>query len=366
MLLPITRIALRTLFALPAPLRRRIAGRPVHLDGQELDLDTQLLMTLRRRLGAGSAGRETDLAVVRRQYSLFTAAINAPKIRSVQIRDLAICDDRIPARLYRPAGQATGSPLLVYFHGGGFVLGDLDSHDHLCRLIAAHGDLAVLSVDYRLAPEHPFPAAVEDSVAAVEYAIAHADALGIDPNRIALGGDSAGGNLAIVTALQVKGPMFVLAFYPVVEATTAPPLPSRTLFGNGLMLTEKDIALFDAMYIRDASQYADWRVAPIHAPNLADLPPLYLATAGFDVVRDEGELFAHKAAEAGVQVVQRRHERLTHGFANMTQLLPAANDAVLEAVAALRLAIYTTSTGGPGEGETSTSRRGAEGSPPHC
>ncbi|MFC1407239.1 MULTISPECIES: alpha/beta hydrolase [Streptacidiphilus] len=339
MLLTITRIALRSLFALPALLRRWIAGRPVHLDGQELDLDTQLLMTLRRRLGAGSAGRKPDLAVVRRQYALFTAAINAPKIRSVQTQNVDICEGSIRARLYRPAGLATGSPLLVYFHGGGFVLGDLDSHDHLCRLLAVHGGLAVLSVDYRLAPEHSFPAAVEDSAAAVEYVMAQADALGIDPNRIALGGDSAGGNLAIVTALQVKGPMFVLAFYPVVEATTAPPLPSRTLFGKGLMLTEKDIALFDSMYIRDTSQYADWRVAPIHAPNLSDLPPLYLATAGFDVVRDEGELFALRASAAGVPVVQHRHERLTHGFANMTQLLPAAHDAVLEAVGALRAAI---------------------------
>jgi acetyl esterase len=351
MLLPIARVALRTLFALPAPLRRLIAGRPVRLDGQELDLDTQLLMTLRRLLGAGSSGREADLAVVRRQYALFTAAINAPKIRSVQIRNLGICDDGVAARLYRPAGLATGSPLLVYFHGGGFVLGNLDSHDHLCRLLAAHGDLAVLSVDYRLAPEHPFPAAVEDSVAAVEYATAQSNVLGIDPNRIALGGDSAGGNLAIVTALRGKGPIFVLAFYPVVEATTAPPLPSRTLFGNGFQLTEKDIALFDSMYVRDASQHADWRVAPIHAPNLSDLPPLYLATAGFDVVRDEGELFARKAAAAGVRVVQRRHEKLTHGFANMAQLLPAAHDAVLEAVAALRLAIATTSTAGAREGE---------------
>lgn len=352
MMLTFLRVMLRTLFGLPASLRRLIAGRPLRLDGQELDLDTQLLMTLQRRLRAGSSGREPELAAIRGQYALFTTVINAPKIRSVHFRDLVITDNGIPARLYRPAGLATGSPLLVYFHGGGFALGSLDSHDHLCRLLATRTDLAVLSVDYRLAPEHPFPAAVQDAVAAVEYALAHSAELGIDPSRIALGGDSAGGNLAIVAALQVKGPVFVLAFYPVVGAPTAAPLPSQTLFGTGLLLTEKDGALFDAMYVPDPSQRTDWRVAPIHAPNLADLPPLYLATAGFDVLRDEGELFARTAAEAGVRVEQHRHATLTHGFANMTQLLPAANDAVLRAAAALRTATATTSAVAASEGES--------------
>jgi acetyl esterase len=339
-------IVLRALFALPTPVRRLIAGRPVRLDGQTLDLDAQLLLKMQRLSGIELHGETERLA--RAAISGGRELVDGPRIEPVTTKDLVLPND-IPARLYRPGELPDGSPLLIFFHGGGFVIGDLDTHDQLCRFLARNAGVRVLSVGYRLAPEDPFPAAVEDCLTAFKWAAAEATALGADPKLIALGGDSAGGNLAAVTALQAASgsprPVFLLLIYPTVDATTR--RRSRELFGNGYFLTDPGMDWFMERYVPDPATRSDPRVSPLLAEDLSGLPPTYIATAGFDPLRDEGELFARRIAEAGVPVVLRRHEGLFHGFASMTGLGHSFREATLEAASALRTGLAIGRNGRP-------------------
>jgi acetyl esterase len=330
---------LRMVFALPRPLRALLAGRPVVLDGQRLDPDAQLLLRLQRAAGLQLGGGSVDHA--RASLRVGCALVAGPALHRVRTRDLRIPSDTggIPARLYTPDGLAEGSPLLVFYHGGGWVVGDLDSHDAPCRRLAQDAGVRVLSVDYRLAPEHPFPAAVEDAATAYRYAVAEAAALGVDPTRIALGGDSAGGNLAAVTAHQAArngepAPAFLLLLYPGVDGTVR--RRSRELFRDGFYLADDTMDWFADHYQPDRDQRADPRFSILLADDLSLLPPTYLATAGFDPLRDEGEAFAAKLADAGVPVVLRRHEGLFHGFANILGLPGPFREALAEAVGALR------------------------------
>ncbi|EFV12298.1 alpha/beta hydrolase [Segniliparus rugosus] len=247
----------------------------------------------------------------------------------------------IPARLYAPEGLATGSPLLVYYHGGGWVIGSLDTHDELCAYLAAASGIRVLSVDYRLAPEHQFPAAVLDADAAYRFARERAEELGADPGRIAVGGDSAGGTLASVVCQQSalegrRPPDFGLLIYPagdLIEQTE-----SRRLFATGFFLEKPRIDWFSDCYcppqLRD-----DPRSSPLRAPAVAGLPPVYVATAAFDPLCDEGEALAAKFAESGSAVTLRRHRGLVHGFANMASLSPGSMAALNEMAGALRSAL---------------------------
>ncbi len=248
----------------------------------------------------------------------------------------------IPARLYTPSNSAAGpSPLFVYFHGGGWVIGDLDTHDSTARFLAANAELPVLSVDYRLAPEHPFPAAVDDALAAFRWATANAGDLGVDPNRVAVGGDSAGGNLAAVTSLLARDdggttPAMQLLIYPVADFTGG---DSRRLFANGFLLTAGDMDWFDHNYLPNEEDGSDPRVSVLRAENLSGLAPAYVATAGFDPLRDEGEAYAKRMREAGTHVALRRHSGLIHGFANMTAVSRSARAAMSEAAGALRMGL---------------------------
>ncbi|MBW4719738.1 alpha/beta hydrolase [Saccharothrix obliqua] len=327
--------ALRFVFGLPAPLRRLIAGRPITLDGQRLHPEAQLLLRL-QRLG-GDDPRTTTPAADRIAMSRTNALVAGPVVGNVAVRALDL--DGVRARFYTPRGLPEGSPLLVFYHGGGWVSGDLDSHDNLCRYLAAEAGVRVLSADYRLAPEHPFPAAADDARTAFEWAVANASALRIDPTRIALGGDSAGGNLAAVTALHagVAKPVFLLLFYPAVDATVR--RRSRELFGAGFFLTDGKMDWFLDHYAPSPEVHADPRLSVLLAEDLSGLPPTYLATAGFDPLRDEGEAFAAKLAEQGVPVVLRRHEGLFHGYANILGVGTVFREAVAEAVGALRTGI---------------------------
>jgi acetyl esterase len=337
---------LQALFALPAPARRLIAGRPVRIDGQTLDLDAQLLLKMQRLSGVELHG--ASVAQARAAIGNGRELVGGASIEPVTTKDLLLPGD-IPARLYRPGDLPEGSPMLVFFHGGGFVIGDIDSHDGLCRFLARNAGVRVLSVGYRLAPENPFPAAVDDCVAAFKWAVAEASALGADPKLIALGGDSAGGNLSIVTALQVASgnarPVFLLLLYPTVDATTR--RRSRELFGDGYFLTDAGMDWFMERYVPDPQTRPDPRVSPLLAEDLSGLPPTYLATAGFDPLRDEGELFARRVAEAGVPIVLRRHEGLFHGFASMTGLGHSFKEATLEAASALRTGLAISRNGRP-------------------
>jgi acetyl esterase len=244
----------------------------------------------------------------------------------------------LPGRLYTPDGAAPGSPLLVFFHGGAWVTGSLDSHDRLCRFLAAHASVRVLSVGYRLAPEHPFPAAVDDAVAAYGYAVRHAGDWGADPDAVAIGGDSAGGGLAAVVAhLAARSgrpaPAFLLLFYP--HCDTVDRSLSRDLFGEGFGLTDEDIEWFTDQYLPPGTDRADPRVSIVLADDLSGMPPTYLVTGGFDPLRDEGEILGDRLARAGVTVVQRREPDLMHGFANLLGISVRCREAVARAAGAL-------------------------------
>lgn len=329
---------LRAVFALPTPVLRRLAGAPVQRDGQQLVPEAQLMLQCQARAGFRLV-RET-VAESRRQMRRNSPLVDGPTVQPVTTRDLAVPGPaaEITCRLYEPGALPRGSPLLVYYHGGGWVLGDLDTHDNLCRFLALHAGVRVLSVDYRLAPEHPAPAAVDDSLAAYRYARENAAKLGADPDRIALGGDSAGGNLAAVTALTAAGaglptPAFLLLLYPGTDATVR--RPSRDLFGDGFLLTDADMSWFADQYVADQASRSDPRVSPLLADNLSELPPSYVVTAGFDPLRDEGEAFAEALLQAGVPVALRCHTGLIHGFANALLVGPF-REAMLETAGALR------------------------------
>lgn len=278
--------------------------------------------------------------VARRIYRDTRAALAAAAPEVSESR-LTIFDGRLAARGYRPAGADRSEilPCLVFFHGGGFVIGDLDTHDGLCRSLANGARCAVFSVDYRLAPEHPFPAAVDDCVAATRYVIANHASLRIDRSRVAVGGDSAGGNLAAVVALQLRdsgGPplAFQLLAYPATDQRLG--YPSHERNGEGYLLTRQAIEYFRAHYLPRRSDWLDWRASPLLAKDFAGLPPAYLLTAGFDPLRDEGRRYAERLAAAGNELSYREYPDMVHGFLLFGGVLATANEAVAECGARLR------------------------------
>jgi acetyl esterase len=245
----------------------------------------------------------------------------------------------IPVRLYRPRGSdaATPLPLLVYFHGGGWVIGDLDTHDTLCRELANGAGCAVASVDYRLAPEQGFPAAVDDCIAATRWLRRHAGTMQLDATRLAVGGDSAGGNLAAVVAIAARDAgdppiRFQLLIYPATDMRRG--APSHATNGQGYLLTRDTIAYFCTHYMGEASD-DDWRASPLLRDDLSGLPPALVLTAGFDPLRDEGLAYAQRLSEAGNDATQICFERQIHGFITMGRVIDEANDAV--AICALKL-----------------------------
>ncbi|MBP2473972.1 acetyl esterase [Crossiella equi] len=330
--------------ALPEPAQRVIGGRPTVIDGQELHPEVQAVLRLmnlsnkENPLGGGS------VAQARRQLRETTALIKGPDLPMAEIRELSVPGPGGPirCRLYLPEHVPTPAPALVFFHGGGWVTGDLDTHDHVCRTLAQHAGVVVLSADYRLAPEHPFPAAVEDALAVFRYAVDQSASLGINPAQVAVGGDSAGGNLSIVTTQLTRHddgpkPVFQLLFYPATDFSVR--RESRLLFGRNFVLTEERMTWFESKYLANPDDVHDHRASPLLTEDLSGLPPAYLATAGFDPLRDEGEAYAARLAEAGVPVFLRRHRGLIHGFANILGIGHTGRDAVLEAAGALRMGL---------------------------
>ncbi len=265
----------------------------------------------------------------------------APAMAEVRELSMPGPGGSLPLRFYRPdARTAAGGapPLLVYFHGGGWTIGDLDTHDVLCRQLAQVGHCAVLSVDYRLAPEHPFPAAVDDCIAATRWAHGQAAALGIDGTRIAVGGDSAGGNLAAVVAIAQRDAGFALAaqllIYPATDMRAV--APSHKANAQGYLLTADSIACYRGHYTPEEAQWSDARVSPLLAPDLSRLPPALVLTAGFDPLRDEGRQYADALSAAGNRVQYICFERQVHGFITMSRVIDEALSAVELAGAVLR------------------------------
>ena len=246
----------------------------------------------------------------------------------------------IPLRLYRHGSAAGVRPALVYFHGGGWVIGDLDTHDTLCRQLALASGCVVVSVDYRLGPEHPFPAAVDDACAATRWLAAQAGPLGLDAARLAVGGDSAGGNLAAVVALALRGVLplaFQLLIYPATDQH--PAHASRQRNAQGYLLTEDTMRWFHDHYITDVANDDDWRASPLRHPDLTGLPPALVLTAGFDPLRDEGVAYAQRLSEASVRTSLVSFERQIHGFILMGRVIDEANEAVVLCADALRRAL---------------------------
>jgi cation diffusion facilitator CzcD-associated flavoprotein CzcO/acetyl esterase/lipase len=325
--------AARRLGALPPSWQLRLAGsEPVTLDGLTLDPGLQLLLALRRRRRLRPIETLSPPAARRRIRRESAAATGRP-LPVGSVSDLTVDGPAgpLPARHYLPGGSAGPHPLLLFLHGGGFVFCNLDTHDQVCRLLCREASVQVLSVDYRLAPEHPFPAAVADAWAALCWAAENAGRLGADPARLALGGDSAGGNLSAVAAQRAAregGPALALQvlIYPAVDRTT--PYRSLELFADGFFLTRTEIDWFNANY-SSPEERGDARLSPLLG-DLAGLAPALVVTAGFDPLRDEGEAYAAALAAAGTEVTLRRHASLIHGFVNMIDLSPSARAAMVE------------------------------------
>ncbi|HEX2778349.1 MAG TPA: alpha/beta hydrolase [Gemmatimonadaceae bacterium] len=326
---------MRALARLPGRAQVALSGeRRVVVDGQTLDPQFQLVRALRRRRGLiGLTKPDLDFARARRQFTREATVFAGPATRVRATRDLEIPGPggSLRARHYLPPADGP-QPLLVYLHGGGFVFGDLDTHDEPCRVLCAFARMHVLSVDYRLAPEHPFPAALDDTLAALRWAREHAAALGADPARVTIGGDSAGANLATVAARLAArdgaAPLAQLLIYPPTDAIT--PRPSQELFGEGYILTNADREMFTRYYIAHGSGTpGDDRISPLRARDLRGQPPALVVTAGFDLLRDEGEAYSHALAAAGNVARLRRVDSLGHGFVNLGGVCPAARRATI-------------------------------------
>jgi acetyl esterase len=267
----------------------------------------------------------------RRLYADRCKTVAPRQVPEAQAR-LLLTPGGIPIRAYRAAGVAKTDvlPALVFFHGGGWTIGDLDTHDVLCRSLAGGARCEVFSVEYRLAPEAPFPAAVEDCVAATEFVLAQSSV-------VAVGGDSAGGNLAAVVALTLKEKIaFQLLIYPATDQSMASESLKRN--GDGYLLTRAMMEKFRAYYLPRPADWLDWRASPALAKSHAGLPPAFVLTAGFDPLCDEGRQYAELLARAGVELEYRNYADMIHGFILMGGVLDTANAAVEECCAALRRA----------------------------
>jgi acetyl esterase len=285
---------------------------------------------------------EVPPAVARRFYRDTRGPLtpDPPAVESVQLLLAQGPAGPVPVRAYRPkgAGRDEALPALAFFHGGGWVIGDLDTHDVVCRTLANGARCAVFSAEYRKAPEAPFPAAVDDCFAALNFV---ARQPGIKAKQLAVGGDSAGGNLAAVMALMARdagGPAlsFQLLIYPGVDQRMEHPSIDRN--GEGYLLTKKSMLYFRGHYLPKKEDWLDWRASPLLAGSLANLPPALLMTAGFDPLVDEGKAYADRLAKEGVKVEYRNYADMVHGFITMGRVLDTTNAALADCAQALRKA----------------------------
>jgi acetyl esterase len=297
------------------------------LDPQARALLERLARTPAPSLATLSAGE------ARRSYREGRLALAPPALELEEARDILLPGSagEIAARRYRPLGEKRGEPLpgVVYYHGGGWVCGDLDTHDSVCRGIAVYGRCVVVAVDYRMGPEDRFPAAVNDAIAAVKWVSANARELEIDASRLAVAGESAGGNLAAVAAIALResGPALAMQVlvYPVVDQ--AADTDSLRRLATGYSLTRDLLRWYQQQYLRDERDYADWRASPLRAHDHSRLPPAYILTCGFDPLVDEGKAYADRLTQSGVSVVYECFQGMIHGFLPMGGALAASRHA---------------------------------------
>ena len=340
----VTNVGTKLIPWIPTPAKRVLAGgRSIIIDGNTLDPTLQLMLAGLRAVGIDGLVVDDDPAASRALMRQTMQELPGPQIH-VDVRELSIPGPagEIAARHYSPGEGSAGAaaPLLVFYHGGGWVIGDLDTHDALCRLTCRDAGVHVLSIDYRLAPEHPAPAAIDDAYAAFQWAHAHAEELGAIPGQVAVGGDSAGGNLAAVVSQLARnsgGPAPVLQWliYPRTDFTAH--TRSMSLFARGFLLTKRDMDFFESQYLRRSDvDRADPRVSPLLAESLSGLAPALIAVAGFDPLRDEGERYATALRDAGTPVDLRYLGPLTHGFVNLFPLGGRSAAGTKELISALR------------------------------
>lgn len=289
---------------------------------------------------------EMSVPDCREAYVSSRKALQPDPIEIAETRNLTMPGPAgdLSLRLYRGQPLQSGQlqPAIIYFHGGGWVIGDLESHDTVCRELAHRSGMTLISVDYRLAPEHVFPAAVDDAIAATEWIASNAAKLGVDAARVAIAGDSAGGNLAAVAAIAARdrgGPeiAFQALLYPVTDFDLTRPSYQE----NGMRPPVKTttMAWFRDLYLAKPEDQKDWRAAPIHAPNLGGLPPAFVMTAGYDPLRDEGKAYADALAAAGTACAYKCYTGQIHGFLNMARVNPQTFDAFDEIAAAIKTAL---------------------------
>ncbi|MEM1178478.1 MAG: alpha/beta hydrolase [Acidobacteriota bacterium] len=327
----------------PEGTLRLLTGGAVDIDGRRLD---PALVAVCRFAGLKGGMHLLEPACARRRASGLSALLPKvhPLMDRIEEREIPGPGGPLPIRIYSPPDLRRSPPALVFFHGGGWVLGDLESSDVFCRLIAGQTPCRVISVDYRLAPEHPYPAAVQDAEAAFRWVWEQAEALGIDRRRIGIGGDSAGGNLAAVVSAELASgecrPHCQFLIYPVTSA--AQDTESYRLFAEGFVLERALVDYFYDHYLGPGRRLAqgpdggatDPKVSPLAAEEFSRLPPTVVATAGFDVLRDEGDAYAEKLKAAGVHVDHRRYPSLMHAFAAVSGL-PSARRAIDEVISDL-------------------------------
>jgi acetyl esterase len=304
-----------------------------------LDPQAKVVIDMIESLGVGDLTSDTDPDEIR---AMMNAAVlpSGIEVASVTDREIPGPDGPIPIRVYRPAGDAP-KPVVVYYHGGGWVLGSLETHDGTCRRLADGAEAVVVSVDYRMGPEDRFPAAVDDSYAALTWVAANAASLGADATRLAVAGDSAGGNLAAVMSQLARdgGPRirFQLLIYPVTdhEFTSV----SMGENAEGYYLTRDAMRWFYDHYLNDPSEGDDARVSPLRNADLSGLPPAFVLTAQYDPLRDQGIAYADALRSAGNEVAMTMYEGLFHGFFSMFDLIDAGKAAFDDAIAAVVVAV---------------------------
>lgn len=330
-------ITARALVKLPRSAVRRLAGDPVVVDGKTLDPEMQLLLRLLKL--EGPAIETLAMSKARTKFiSGFQVVGGKQPIGAVTDRTIDGPGGPLTLRFYTPSGLAGQAPALVYFHGGGFMHGNLDSHDATCRFLAEEAQVRVIAVDYRLAPEAPFPAAVDDAWAAWTWVTDHAKGLGLDPGRIAVGGDSAGGNLSAGLAQRAvrdgaRAPAFQLLIYPITDFMES--AASRTMYGEDFLLTRAYLDLSEGHYLLGDEDTSDPRLSPLRH-DTAGVAPAYVVTAGFDPLQDEGRAYAEAMRAAGVPVEYVCEDGLIHTFANIVGYGSSAPRAMRRAAAALQ------------------------------
>lgn len=330
----------RFLMRLPPTIQIKLSGKPPVTHGKEsLHPQMQLLLALSEKTG-GLALTDVPAPEGRWKMRRDSFVFAASPIQVGRVRDIMIPTPHghLAARHYAPTTRKGRRPLLVFLHGGGYSLGDLETHDAPCRIFCKYAGVHVLSIDYRLAPEWPFPAALQDAEEAFAWAVANAASLGADPACMLIGGDSAGANLAAVVTQTLaragkRQPNLQLLIYPAVDWVAS--YASREHFGEGFLLTRKDIIRFAEMYAigQDPSNP---RLSPLRCEDLSGLAPALVVTATFDPLRDEGEAYAHALEKAGTPVTLWHAPRLIHGFINLTDISPACQEATIGVAKALK------------------------------